>query len=106
MGDFKKWGGGGSGFYPSTSVYSRFFPKIEFSYCLHKNAFSTHFLALKHTLSIAVNTDEYYSLVIKYTKSHHPNLCIKVGNTALSLPCWCIILIFFVTIHDSVSQPC
>ena len=34
-------------------------------------------------------------MVIKYTKSHHPNLCIKVGNTLLSLPCWWVILIFF-----------
>ena len=24
---------------------------------------------------------EYYGLVIKYTKSHHPNWCIKVSNT-------------------------
>ena len=35
-----------------------------------------------------INNREYYSLIIKYTKSHHPNLCIKVGNTPLSLPCW------------------
>ena len=42
-----------SGFYPSTFVYSRFFPKIEFFYCLHEDALPTHFLALKHTLFIA-----------------------------------------------------
>ena len=34
----------------STAV---FFQKIEFSYCLHENAFPTNFLELKHTLSIA-----------------------------------------------------
>ena len=44
---------GEAGFYPSTFVYSRFFPKIEFFYCLHENAYPTHFLALKNTLSIA-----------------------------------------------------
>ena len=42
-----------SGFYPSFFIYNRFFPKFEFFYCLHENAFPTHFLALKHTLSIA-----------------------------------------------------
>ena len=84
----------------------RFFPKFcGFFYCLQENAFLTHFLPLKHTLPIA-NTCEYYGLVIKYTKSHRPNLCIKVGNTPLSLPCWWVILIFFVTIHDSVGRSC
>ena len=29
----------GASFYPSTFVYTRFFPKIEFFYCLHENAF-------------------------------------------------------------------
>ena len=42
-----------AGVYSSTFVYSRFFPKIEFFYCLHENAYPTHFLALKNTLSIA-----------------------------------------------------
>ena len=42
-----------AGVYLSTFVYSRFFPKIEFFYCLHENAYPTHFLALKNTLSIA-----------------------------------------------------
>ena len=37
----------------STAV---FFPKIELFYCLHENAFPTHFLALKQMLSI---TDEH-----------------------------------------------
>ena len=40
-------------FCPSTFVYTRFCPKIEFFYCLHENAFPTHFLVLKYTLSIA-----------------------------------------------------
>ena len=30
-----------------------FFPKIEFFSCLHKNAFLTHLLALKHTFAVA-----------------------------------------------------
>ena len=42
-----------SGFYPSTFVYSRFFPKIEFFYCLHEDALPTHFSALKYKLFLA-----------------------------------------------------
>ena len=38
---------------------------------------------------------EYYGLMIKYTKSHHPNWCIKVGNTPPRLPCCCVIPSFF-----------
>ena len=34
------------------------------------------FIVDKHHLS-----HEYYGLVIKYIKSHHPNWCMKVGNT-------------------------
>ena len=41
-----------SGFYPSLFAYSCFFPKIEFFYCFHENAFPTDFLALTNTLSI------------------------------------------------------
>ena len=40
-------------------------------------------LTSKHMLSIADKhhfPHEYYGLVIKYTISHHPNWCIKVGN--------------------------
>ena len=65
---------------------------------LQENAFQTHFLTSKHTLSIADKHHfpcKYYGLVIKYTKSHHPNWCIKVGNTPASLPCWWVVLIFF-----------
>ena len=40
-----------SGFYPSLFAYSCFFPKIEFFYCFHENAFPTDFLALTYTLS-------------------------------------------------------
>ena len=42
-----------------------------------------------------INTREYCCLVIQYTKPHHPNLYIKVGNTLLSLSCWWAILSFF-----------
>ena len=38
---------------------------------------------------------EYYGLMIKYTKSHHPNWCIKVGNTPPRLPCCWVIPSFF-----------
>ena len=65
---------------------------------LQENAFQTHFLTSKHTLSIADKHHfpcKYYGLVIKYTKSHNPNWCIKVGNTPASLPCWWVVLIFF-----------
>ena len=66
-----------------------------------------HFWTSKHTLSVADKHHfpcEYYSLMIKCTKSHHPNWCIKVGNTPPSLPCWWVILIFFVTRHGRVSH--
>ena len=35
-----------------------------------------------------------YGLVLKRTKSYHPNRCIKVGNTPPRLSCWWVILIF------------
>ena len=75
-----------SSFYLSTFVYSRFFPKTEFFLLF----------ARKWILRCPspINTREYYGLVIKYTISHHPNLCIKVGNTPLSLPLWWGILFF------------
>ena len=66
-----------------------------------ENAFLTHFLTSKNILSIADKHHfpcEYYGLVIKYTKSHHPNWCIKVGNTSppkKNLSCWWVILISF-----------
>ena len=40
------------------------------------------FIADKHHLS-----HEYYGLVIKYIKSHHPNWCMKVGNTPQGCCC-------------------
>ena len=64
-----------------------------------ENAFPTHFLGSNHTLFIADKHHspprEYYGLVIKYTKSYHPNRCIKVGNKPPRLPCWQVKLIFF-----------
>ena len=67
-----------------------------------ENAFPTHFLGSNHTLFIADKhhsppppAREYYGLVIKYTKSYHPNRCIKVGNKPPRLPCWQVKLIFF-----------
>ena len=71
------------------------------------NAFPTLFLTSKHTLSIADKHHfpcEYYGLLIKYTKSHHPNWCIKVGNTPPNLPCWWVILIFFCNKAGSVGN--
>ena len=38
---------------------------------------------------------EYYGLVTKHIKSHHPNWCIKVSNTPPWLPCWCSYYFFF-----------
>ena len=61
---------------------------------LLENAFPAHFLTSDHTLFIAdklhppPSPHEYYGLVIKYTKSCHPNRCIKVGNKLPRLPCW------------------
>ena len=49
----EKYWGGCAGFYPSTFVYSCFFPQRLSFYCFHENAFLKHFLALKHTLSFA-----------------------------------------------------
>ena len=56
-----------------------------------EKAFPIHFLTSKHTLFIADKHHfprEYYGLVLKYTKSYHPNRCIKVGNKPPRLPCW------------------
>ena len=74
-----------------------------------ENVFPTHFLTSKRTLSTADKHHfhrEYYGLVIKYTKSHHPNWCIKVGNIPLRLPCWWVLLIFFVNRHERVTRSC
>ena len=87
----------------STAV---FFPKITFFQFIKSvnldlqivGKYISDTLTSKHALSIADKhhfPPEYYGLVIKYTISHHPNWCIKVGNTPLKLPCWQVILIFF-----------
>ena len=63
----------------------------------------------KNILSIADKhhfSRECYGLVIKCTRYHHPNRCIKVGNKPPRLTSWQVALFFFVTRHDSVSRPC
>ena len=55
-------------FYPSTFVYnSRFFPKIEFFYCLQENAFPTRFLALSIRCSSLINTCEFYGHLVMFS---------------------------------------
>ena len=49
---------------------------------------------------------EYYGLELKYTKSHHPNRCIKVGNKAPKTALFVVHTIFFVTRHDRVIWSC
>ena len=49
---------------------------------------------------------EYYSLVIKYMESHHPNRCIKVSNKPPKAALFVVYTIFFVTRHDQVIWPC
>lgn len=75
-----------------------------------ETVFPTNILAPKDTLSIADKhhhfPPEYYSLMIKYTKFHHPNRCIQFNNKLPRLSCWQAILIFFVTRYDSVSRSC
>ena len=64
-------------------------------------------LTSKHMLSIPDKHHfpcEYYGLVIKHAISHCPNSNIKVGNTPPRLPCWQVILIFFVNRHYRVSH--
>ena len=107
-----------TGFYPSNFVYSHFFWKTDFLYCCRsqhsvrcshvrhqeiwvsrflKNAFPKHFLASRTYCPLLINIifpHEYYGLVIKYTKSHRTNQCIKFGNKPPRLPCWQVILFF------------
>ena len=51
---------------------------------------------------------QYYGLVIKCTKSHHPNQCIKVRNPLRLCCLWFIpfffFFFFFVTRHDCVNR--
>ena len=63
----------------------------------------------KNILSIADRHHfprECCGLVIKCTRYHHPNRCIKIGNKPPRLTSWQVALFFFVTRHDSVSRPC
>ena len=48
----------------------------------HWKMYFRHTCWLQITLFIADKhfPQEYYGLVIKYTKSYHPNRCIKIGN--------------------------
>ena len=50
---------------------------------------------------------EYYGLVIKQTKSHHPNQCIKVGNKPPKAALFVVhTILFFVFRHDWVIRSC
>ena len=56
---------------------------IWVSRSLLENAFLINFLTSNDILCMADKhhfSREYYGLVIKYTKSHHPKRCIKVSN--------------------------
>ena len=110
-----------SGFHESTFVYSSFFSKIEFLYCLlnqilifgspdpWKMHFQHTFWFQRISYPWLINTIflcEYYGSVIKYMKSHHPNRCIKLVTNLPRLPSLWIIPFFFVTRHDQVIRPC
>ena len=64
-----------------------------------KCIFNTLFLLQRTSCPWLINTIfpcEYYGLVIKCMKSHHPNRCIKVGNKPPRLCClWFIPFFFF-----------
>ena len=90
-----------SGFYPSTFVYRRFFLKdwvfllfaksVNLDLQILGKCISDTLFGFKHMLYITEKHHfpcEYYGLVIKYTKSHLPNWCIKVSKTPTRLPCW------------------
>ena len=99
-----------SGFHETTFVYSSFFSKIEFLYCLlnqilifgSPDPWNMHF---QHTFWLQrisypwlINTIflcEYYGSVIKYMKSHHPNRCIKLVTNSPRLPSLWFIPFFF-----------
>ena len=99
-----------AGFYPSTFLYSCFFPKklSFFNVCWVSRAlrgkilktgspdsWKMHFwhafwLQSTHCslMTNIIFPREYYGLVIKYMKSYHLNWCIKVGGRHPRVPCW------------------
>ena len=76
----------------STFVYHRFFPK-DWVFLLFLKSVNLDLWIAGKCLSDTFWL-KYYDLVIKYTKSHHPNCCITVDNTPPRLSCWWVILIF------------
>ena len=124
-----------AGFYPSTSVYSHFFLKDWVSLLFAKSVspevppwwavkgkvltfgspdpwkmhsqctFWLQRISYPWLVNI-ISPYEYYGLVIKYTKFHHPHWCIKVGNKPPRLPCLWLIPFSFVTRHDRVIWSC
>ena len=82
-----------------------FFPK-DFFDCLHENAFPTHFLALKHSLSVADKDlwvlwfgNKMHKIpspkFVQKSWQHIPKSALLVGHTN-----------FFVIIHDRVNRSC
>ena len=72
-------------FIPKDWIFSLFIKSVNLNLQIIGKYISKT-LTSKHPLSIADKHHfprEYYGLVIKYTVSHHPNWCIKVGNTSL-----------------------
>ena len=74
---------------------SRFSQRLKFLYCLLTSQHAM-FIAHKHHFR-----REYYGLVLKYTKSHHQNRYIKVGNKPPIGRSY-----FFVTRHGKVTWSC
>ena len=92
-----------SGFYWSTFVYSRFFSKdcvfllaksVNFDLQIPQKCISDTVFDFKAYIVHRLPR-EYYGLVTKHIKSHHPYWCIKVSNTPPWLPCWCSYYFFF-----------
>ena len=96
-------------FYPSTFVYGWFFLKdwvfllfaksVNWDLQILGKCISDTLFGFKAYMSYITEKHqfpcEYYGLVIKYTKSHPPNWCIKVGNTPPRLPYWWGVILFF-----------
>ena len=74
---------------------SRFSQRLKFLYCLLTSQHAM-FIAHKHHFR-----REYYGLVLKFTKSHHQNRYIKVGNKPPIGRSY-----FFVTRHGKVTWSC